>query len=307
MAGNLADEEGRRRESSGFKKESKSLNLRDIADFIKIEHTVFDLPFILAGSFIAYGGYPGLRIVVLVLMAGTLARASGMAINRVIGKKYDVINPRKKNWSLVTGKMSMRQAASFILVTVFLFEITTFLLNMFVFELSPIVLFLFIIDPLLKKYTQWRHFFMGLTIGVGVMAGYLAVSPAFPSSPEIYLLVLATGTWIGGFDMIYTIPDRNYDLENNLRTVMTEYGIRKGMMISTITHIFTIAFFLLLGFYIRSYFYLAGMIVISALILYQHLIVNPDDPKSIKVSFLNSNSFIGITFLTVLILTQYLH
>ena len=240
-------------------------------------------------------------------MAGTLARASGMAINRVIGKKYDVINPRKKNWSLVTGKMSMRQAASFILVTVFLFEITTFLLNMFVFELSPIVLFLFIIDPLLKKYTQWRHLFMGLTIGVGVMAGYLAVSPAFPSSPEIYLLVLATGTWIGGFDMIYTIPDRNYDLENNLRTVMTEYGIRKGMMISTITHIFTIAFFLLLGFYIRSYFYLAGMIVISALILYQHLIVNPDDPKSIKVSFLNANSFIGITFLTVLILTQYLH
>jgi len=139
------------------------------------------------------------------------------------------------------------------------------------------------------------------------MAGYLAVSPSFPASPEIYLLVMATGTWIGGFDMIYTIPDREYDIENGLKTVMTAYGINKGMVISAITHAITIIFFAFLIFYIRSYFYIAGFLVISTLIIYQHLIVNPSDPKSIRVSFLNANSFIGIIFLATLILTQYLH
>ncbi len=230
-----------------------------------------------------------------------------MAINRVIGRKYDLINPRKKNWSLVNGKMSLKQAYMFVFITAALFELTTFLINSFVFVLSPIVLFLFILDPMLKKVTRWRHLFMGFTIGVGVMAGYLAVNPSFPALPEIYFLVMATGTWIGGFDMIYTIPDREYDIENGLKTVMTAYGIKNGMIISAITHAVTIFFFASLIFYIRSYFYVAGFLIISILIIYQHLIVNPSDPKSIRVSFLNSNSFIGIIFLTALILTQYLH
>ena len=307
MAGDLTNEEGYRRKNSGDTKEAKNLKFSDIGDFIKIEHTVFDLPFILAGSFIAAGGYPGIKVLILVLLAGTLARASGMSINRVLGRKYDMINPRKRDWGLVNGKMSLTQAFAFILITVVLFEATTYFLNLFVFELSPIVLLLFIIDPLLKKYTQWRHFFMGLTIGVGVMAGYLAVVPAFPLYPEIYILVLATGTWTAGFDMIYTIPDREYDLKNGLKTVMTAYGIRRGMIISSLTHVFTIIFFVLLFLYIPGYFYVTGLILISALIVYQHIILNPDDPKTIRVSFLNANSFIGIIFLAVLILTQYLH
>ncbi|MGP6207800.1 UbiA-like polyprenyltransferase [Cuniculiplasma sp. SKW3] len=307
MAGNLANEEGYGRKNSGIEEETKNLKLSDMGDFIKIEHTVFDLPFIVAGSFIAAGGYPGLKILILVLLAGTLARASGMAINRVLGRRYDLINPRKRDWILVNGRMSLIQAFSFIFLTVGLFEVTTFFLNRLVFELSPVVLILFIIDPMLKKYTQWRHFFMGLTIGVGVMAGYLAALPVFPSSPEVYILVLATGTWIGGFDMIYTIPDREYDIKNGLKTVMTAYGIRKGMVISSVTHAFTILFFALLLFYIPSYFYIAGLVLISVLIIYQHVILNPEDPKTIKVSFLNANSFIGIIFLIVLIFTQYLH
>ena len=279
--------------------------MKGFIDYIKLEHTIFDIPFIVAGSFIAAGKFPGTRVIVLVILAGTLARATGMSINRLLGRKYDIINPRKKGWGLVTGSLSTSSAIYFTIAVASLFELCTFLLNTFVFILSPVVLALFIIDPLLKRVTRWRHFFMGLTIGVGVMAGYLAVNPHFPSSPEIYILVLATATWIGGFDMAYTIPDADYDRKNGLKTVMSEYGIRKGMAISNITHGFTLLFFTLLIFYISSYIYIFELALIYFLIIYQHYILDPDDHRTVRVSFLNSNSFIGISFLVVLIIALY--
>ncbi len=279
--------------------------VRKFIDFIKLEHTVFDLPFIVSGSFIAANGFPGIRILLEVLLAGTLARSAAMGINRILGRKYDLTNPRKKSWGLVTGHLSIRNAYMFVALMMILFELDTYFINYFVFLLSPIVLALFIIDPFLKRITVWRHLFMGMTIGVGVMAGYLAVTPAFPTSPEIYFLVLATGIWIGGFDIIYTIPDLEYDRENGLKTVMVKYGLRKGMIISSIAHVFTLLFFTMMILYIDSYFYLAALVSIYALIIYQHIIVDPEKPQSIRVSFLNSNSFIGIIFLISLILSQY--
>ncbi len=271
-----------------------------------MEHTVFDIPFIVAGSFIAAGGFPGLRVFVLVILAGTLARDTGMSINRIIGKKYDVTNPRKKQWGMVTGRITGKTAVTFTIVTAALFEICALFLNRFVLELSPIVLALFIIDPFLKKVTPWRHLFMGFTIGVGVMAGYLAYTPAFPSSPEIYLLVAATSFWIGGFDMVYTVPDREFDINNGLKTVITRFGVKRGLLISNIFHIITLILFTSMILYIRSWFYVIALVIFYILITYQHVIVKPDNPRSIKVSFLNSNSFIGLTFLVSLILTQYI-
>jgi 4-hydroxybenzoate polyprenyltransferase len=306
MAGSTFNEEGYTGKSGSVESQIKGHKLIEFVDYIKLEHTVFDIPFIVAGSFIAAGKFPGLRIILLVILAGTLARATGMSINRLLGRKYDIINPRKKNWGLVNGTISLNQAIVFTIITTLLFELSTYLLNSFVFLLSPIVLLMFIIDPILKRVTRWRHLFMGFTIGVGVMAGYLAVKPFFPSSPEIYVLVLMTATWIGGFDMVYTIPDINLDIKNNLKTVMSTYGIKKGLLISDITHGFTLAFFTILLVYIRSYFYVGELILIYFLIIYQHLILNPEDPKSIRVSFLNSNSFIGISFLISLILSQYI-
>ncbi|EQB66690.1 MAG: prenyltransferase [Thermoplasmatales archaeon E-plasma] len=283
------------------------MKFKEIADYIKLEHTVFDVPFIVSGSFIAANGYPGTLVLILVILAGSFARATGMSINRILGRKYDIINPRKKDWALVKGSFTVNKAIGFTVISAFLFETCAFFLNRLVFELSPIVLALFIIDPLLKKITMLRHFFMGLVIGVGVMAGYLAVNPSFPAIPEIYILILATGLWIAGFDMIYTIPDIKYDRQNGLKTVMSKSGIKKGIHYSESVHAVTGALFLSIAFFIKSYIYLAAATVIIILIIYQHVILKPDDPKSIRVSFLNSNSFIGFIFLAGVILSIYVH
>ena len=276
----------------------------DIVDYIKLEHTVFDLPFVFSGAVLASNGNYDYVKLLLILVATTFARATAMSVNRIEGLKYDRNNPRKKDWLLVAGKMSFRTAIILTLIFGAVFEISAFLLNSFVFLLSPIVLFLFVTDPFLKRLTPWRHLYMGLTIGVGVLAGYLAITPVFPTTWPLYLIFLASSFWIAGFDMIYTIPDMEHDRTLGLRTVMTDYGIRKGLLLSNLIHGLTFTFFLILGFYLHSIFYFLSLIPISILIFYQHYIVNPDDPRSIKVSFQNSNTFIGFIFLIGVLLSM---
>ena len=281
------------------------MNLREVVDYIKLEHTVFDLPFVFTGAVIASMGHFYPVKLILIFIATTSARATGMSINRLEGRKYDVTNPRKKDWLLVKDKKNVRTAIVLTVVFGFIFEFSSYLLNLFVFALSPVVIFLFFTDPFLKKITPWRHFFMGGTIGVGVLAGYLAITPSFPSSPLLYLIFLGSSSWIAGFDMIYVIPDRIYDLKNGLKTVMTRYGTSRGLIISSITHAFTFICFLVAAFYVRNVIYDIILAPILFLIIYQHYIVDPDDPSTIRASFLGANSFIGILYLVGLIFSFF--
>ncbi|MEM0155838.1 MAG: UbiA-like polyprenyltransferase [Thermoplasmataceae archaeon] len=279
--------------------------VREIIDYIKLEHTIFDLPLVISGALLAAGPVVLPIKYVLILIAATSARATAMSINRILGRKYDVINPRKRNWSLVRGTLSVRRGVTITLISATIFEISAFFLNTFVFVLSPIVLFLFVTDPPLKRITPWRHIYMGSVIGVGVLAGYLSVIPSFPHTPELYVLFAATSLWIAGFDMIYVIPDVPFDKENNLKTVMTEYGIKRGLNISASVHGVTIALFLSMGFFLHSLVFEIFMIPIAALIVIQHLIIDPSDPGTVRKSFLGANSFIGFIFMIAMVLYAF--
>ena len=156
------------------------MKFRDIAEFIKLEHTLFDLPFIYAGAIIASGGSYNFVKYIIIFITATSARGAGMSINRIMGLKYDKTNPRKKNWALVTGKMKKIDAYALTLLLIAIFEVSTYFLNRVVLALSPVVILFFIADPLMKRVTSWRHLFMGLTIGLGVLGGFLAISPVAP-------------------------------------------------------------------------------------------------------------------------------
>ncbi|CAC12323.1 4-hydroxybenzoate octaprenyl transferase related protein [Thermoplasma acidophilum] len=278
------------------------MNFRDIVDYIKLEHTVFDLPFIFTGYVLAAGRYIYPIKILLILIAAVSARASAMSINRIEGLRYDVINPRKKDWALVSGRISKREAIAMTIFFIALFEMATYFLNRLVFILSPVVIFLFLTDPLLKRITPWRHVYMGSTIGVGVLAGYLAVIPAFPRELTIYLIFIGSSFWIAGFDVIYVIPDIEYDRINGLKTLMVRYGLKRGLQISIIFHAVTLISFWAVMLYVRTYWYLAAMIVISFLVVYQHVILDPSKPETVRRSFFNANSFIGFLYLISLIL-----
>lgn len=280
------------------------MKAREFVDFIKLEHTVFDLPFIYAGAIIASGGSYHILKYIIILVTATSARGAGMSINRILGLRYDKINPRKKEWSLVKGTMKLRTAYIFTAVLIAVFEIATFFLNYTVFYLSPIVILFFLVDPLLKRITPWRHLFMGFTIGLGVLGGFLAITPVFPPL-IIYITILISTFWIAGFDIIYTIPDMDYDRENNLKTLNVRFGLRKGMAISYIFHIFTILLFIFIAFLVKNIYYDFLLVPIIGLILYEHVIVNPSNIKTIRMSFFNANSFIGIIFLIGMIISFY--
>lgn len=241
--------------------------------------------------------------ILFIFIAAVSARSSAMSLNRILGLRYDKNNPRKKEWSLVTGKIKLRSAVLMTIFFIAVFEISAYMLNTFVLLLSPAVIFLFLSDPVLKRYTVWRHLYMGSAIGIGVLAGYLSVIPAFPSDPPIYLIFLATSFWIGGFDMIYVLPDVEFDRANGLKTVMVKYGIRKGLQISDMFHAITLGSLYALLLYFPSVWYAGALIPITFLVIYQHVIVNPTDVNSVRNSFFRPNSFIGFIFLVAIILT----
>lgn len=280
------------------------MKFRDIAEFIKLEHTVFDLPFIYAGAIIASAGNYNILKYVIIFITATSARGAGMSINRIMGLRYDKTNPRKKNWALVNGKMRKSEAYALTVLLIAIFEVSTFFLNTLVFELSPIVILFFIADPLMKRVTSWRHLFMGLTIGLGVLGGFLAITPVAPPL-IIYMTVLISTFWIAGFDIIYTIPDIDYDKANNLKTLNVKYGLKNGLIISSLFHVFTIALFIFIAFIVKNIYYDILLVPIIALIIYQHIIVNPSNLKTIRVSFFNANSFIGIIFLAGMVISFY--
>ena len=280
------------------------MRARELIDFIKLEHTVFDLPFIYAGAIIASGGSYHILKYIIILITSTSARGAGMSINRILGLRYDRINPRKKDWALVKGSMKIKTAYLFTAILIAVFELSTYLLNDVVFYLSPIVIMFFIADPLLKRVTAWRHLFMGFTIGLGVLGGFLAITPVFPPL-IIYITVLISTFWIAGFDIIYTIPDIDYDRKNNLKTFNVRFGLRKGMTISYIFHIFTIMLFIFIAFLVKNVYYDFLLIPIIGLIIYEHIIVNPSNIRTIRMSFFNANSFIGIIFLIGMIISFY--
>jgi len=277
--------------------------LHKISQLIKIEHTVFDLPFIFSGAVIASRGTFLPVTFALILIAAVSARAAGMSINRIEGRRWDTTNPRKRNWVLVNGSLSVRTAVILTILFSAIFEITSYALNFLVFMLSPIVLFMFITDPILKKITPWRHIYMGATIGMGVMGGYLAVTPFIPSTPQIYLIFLSSTLWIAGFDMLYVIPDIETDEKLGLKTVMTRFGTDRGLLISTLTHALSFAAMLIFGLYIDSFWYFLMLVPILALMIIQHRIIDPKNPASVKASFFGANSAIGFLFLLGVILS----
>lgn len=278
-----------------------AMSVKEIIDYIKLEHTVFDLPFIFSGAVIASAGHYDIVKYLLILVAGTSARAAGMSINRIEGRKFDESNPRKREWALVKGGLSVRQAILLTLFFAVLFELSAYLLNNLVLLLSPVVFFMFVSDPLIKRVTAWRHIYMGAAIGVGVLGGYLAIIPAFPATPTLYLIFIASTFWIAGFDVIYVIPDIEHDKKMGLKTVMTKYGTGNGLRISTAMHAISFGAMLAVAYYIHSIPYYVVLVPIFLLIVLQHRIVDPDKPETIRASFFGANSFIGILFLLGLV------
>jgi 4-hydroxybenzoate polyprenyltransferase len=278
--------------------------LRIYFSFVRFSHSVFALPFALAGAVLAarHRAIPW-DTVGWILAAMVSARSAAMGFNRLVDARMDALNPRTSNRELPRGAMSMREAAVFVAVASVCFGYAAWRLSPLCFWLSPLALAVVFWYSLAKRYTAWTQMFLGLAMAVAPVGGWLAVGGRGGWEP--WVLALAIGTWVGGFDVLYACQDIDFDRVHGLRSIPVRFGVAASLTISRLMHVVTVACLLALPLVTplpRSYE--AGVALVAALLVYEQSLVSADDLSQVKRAF-DLNGYVGILYLIVLVVAVY--
>jgi len=278
--------------------------LRTYASFVRFSHSVFALPFALAGALLASRQVPITWTVVgWILVAMVAARSAAMGFNRLVDARMDALNPRTANRELPRGAMSSREAIAFVFVASAVFVFAAAQLNPICFALSPVALAIVFWYSLAKRYTTWTQLFLGLAMAVAPVGGWLAVGGRGGWEP--WLLAAAIGTWVGGFDVLYACQDLDFDRAHGLRSIPVRFGVPASLLISRTMHVITMLSFVALAWATPlPPFYFAGVAVVGALLVYEQSLVRADDLSQVKRAF-DMNGYVGILYLFVLAVSIY--
>ncbi|HEY7285720.1 MAG TPA: UbiA-like polyprenyltransferase [Vicinamibacterales bacterium] len=278
--------------------------LRTYASFVRISHSVFALPFALAGAVLAARHTPVTWTTIgwiLVAMVG--ARSAAMGFNRLVDARSDALNPRTARRELPTGAMTRNEAIVFVSVASLVFVAAASQLNAVCLVLSPVALAIVFWYSLAKRYTTWTQLYLGLAMAVAPVGGWLAVGGGPGWEP--WLLALAIGTWVGGFDVLYACQDLEFDRTHRLHSIPVRFGVRGSLAISRALHVVTIACLLALALVTPlGPIYFAGVFIVAALLAYEQSLVSAEDLSQVKLAF-DLNGYVGILYLVVLIVSLY--
>ncbi|MDR2161197.1 MAG: putative 4-hydroxybenzoate polyprenyltransferase [Desulfovibrio sp.] len=212
---------------------------------VRIEHSVFALPFAYSGAFLADNDVPSPSVLLALTIAMVGIRSFAMGVNRITDLPFDAKNPRTANRPLVTGEISLRQARIFCAIMAALFVAACAALNSLCLTLSPLPLILAVLYSYSKRFTRFCHFLLGAVIGLAPIAGWLSVSPAYALPP--LLLGLAVAFWIAGFDILYAAQDIAFDREQGLFSLPARSGPETAFAIAAFAHCNTVIFLFLAG------------------------------------------------------------
>ncbi|WP_319470288.1 4-hydroxybenzoate octaprenyltransferase [uncultured Pseudodesulfovibrio sp.] len=264
-----------------------------ICRMIKIEHSVFALPFAYMGAFLAADGWPGLYNLLVLTVAMVAVRSFAMAFNRYADLEIDKENPRTQDRPLVTGELSTRFTLMFILGTAVIFVGACAMMNPLCLKLSPFALVLSAFYSFCKRFTYWCHFVLGAVLGLAPVAGWICVEPSI-SLPSV-LLFCGVTMWVAGFDLLYACQDADFDRERGLWSIPARLGIPAALGISTLSHVTTAAFFLLAGWAAGlGWIYFLVTTVLCAVLMAEHLLVKADDMSRVNVAFFTMNGVISV-------------
>jgi 4-hydroxybenzoate polyprenyltransferase len=272
--------------------------------FVRFSHSVFALPFALAGALLASRHVPVTGgTVVWILIAMVAARSAAMGFNRLADARMDALNPRTANRELPRGAMSAREAAAFVAAASAVFVFAAWQLNPLCFALSPVALGIVFWYSLAKRYTTWTQLFLGLAMAVAPIGGWLAVGARGGWEP--WLLALAIGSWVGGFDVLYACQDLDFDRAHGLWSIPVRFGVRGSLAISRALHVVTIVCLASLSIVAPlGVAYLAGVLAVAVLLGYEQSLVRADDLSQVKRAF-DLNGYVGILYLLVLAASLY--
>jgi 4-hydroxybenzoate polyprenyltransferase len=270
---------------------------RTLASLVKLEHTIFALPFAYAGMVLGADAADRditVSLVVWTTLAMVGARTLAMGLNRVIDAEIDARNPRTAIRELPTGKVTPLQVWLLCAVSLVLLVGSTFQLDPITRVLWPIPVALFVLYPYTKRFTWLCHLVLGLSIGLAPLGAWLATG-ASGAQLDPYLLWLGIGLWIGGFDVIYATADVEFDRANGVQSIPARFGIARALRIVRVAHAGTIVAFA--GAALRLELNAAawvGIAIAAALFVYEHSIVSADDLSRIDRAFFTVNSWVGV-------------
>jgi 4-hydroxybenzoate polyprenyltransferase len=275
--------------------------LRVVMEMIKIEHTLFALPFAFMGAVLAEKKLPSLAICGWILVAMVGARSAAMAFNRLVDRHFDAKNPRTASRAIPAGLISLPFVIGFTIVSSLLLIGAAARLNPLCLALSPLALLLVFFYSFTKRFTAWSHAWLGLALAVAPMGAWLAVTGAFALPP--FFLCAAVVCWLIGFDTLYALQDVDFDQKAGLHSLPVKLGPQRALKLARWFHAGMVLCLVALGYvHHLGLSYGIGVALSAILIAYEHAIIAPDDLKKLNVAFFNVNITIstGLLFFTLL-------
>ena len=274
--------------------------VRNFFELIKIEHTLFALPFAYLGMVLAAGGWPSWAQFLWISVAMAAARTLAMGTNRLADRVIDARNPRTANRPLVSGRIRLSTAWGGTLLSGIILVIATIQLGSLPRKLLPVALLFLIGYSFTKRFTWLSHFILGFTDGLAPVGAWVAVRNSLFTMSDLpaWILLIAVTLWIGGFDLIYACQDVEFDKEIGLHAVPARFGIASALKLSSLSHVLMMLDLLVLGIWLSlAWPFWISLVIISGLLIYEHNLVSPEDLSHINVAFFNINSYISALLL----------
>lgn len=269
---------------------------RRVASLVKLEHTVFALPFAYVGALLAVEGWPGWEAVGWVTLAMAGARTLAMGLNRLIDIEVDARNPRTAGRELPSGSLRPWQVLALCALALALFLLAVFRLDPVVHWLWPIPVALFVVYPYLKRVTWLCHLWLGACLGLAPVGAWLAVTGAL-DWPAV-ALGGAVGLWVAGFDLFYSLFDVEHDRREGLHSWATRFGAGGVFLGARAAHLGAVALLAAAGAGLAvGPWYWLGVAAVAGLLLYEHLLVRPEDLRRLDAAFFTVNGVISVVFL----------
>jgi 4-hydroxybenzoate polyprenyltransferase len=282
-------------------------NTRLTLEMIKIEHTLFALPFAFLGAVLAANGLPSARQILWIIVAMVGARSAAMAFNRIADRSFDAKNPRTASRAIPAGLLSVGFVWAFTIASAALFLLAAAMLNRMTLLLSPVALACVLLYSLTKRWTKFSHLVLGASLSIAPTGAWIAVRGEI-GSPVPLLLSLVVLLWTAGFDVLYACQDYDFDRREGLKSIPARFGISRSLWIARALH--AAAFLALVWLFVVTQLgpvAFAGVIATGALLVYQHRLVRADDLGRLNAAFFTTNAFVSVILLVTFGSAVFLH
>ena len=268
---------------------------RRFASLVKIEHTIFALPFAYVGALLCINRIPSAHDLVWITLAMVGARSLAMALNRLVDAGIDARNPRTAGRELPSGQLSVIQVVLFCATSLALFLVAVFQLAPKTHSLWPIPVAMFVVYPYLKRFTWLCHLWLGAADGLAPVGAWVAITNHLPW--QAWMLGVAVTFWVGGFDCFYALFDVDVDRREGLHSIATRFGVRGAFWGARVSHVLTVGALVVAGLGLSvGVLYWLGVAAVAVLLVYEHSLVRPDDLRRLDAAFFTMNGVISVAF-----------